>query len=662
MSLSTILKYCCIAVCFFTSAQLYANDSIYEARRLAYIDSSLLSSSDHKLCIQAYANGTVDLNLITDILQEIPTRSTADFQLVKLVRTLFLTNGLYDSLIYNTIDTFPYWLTKGDILRGYWSENHMIMWMSCDWLLHEKFGRPIDANLETRLKHYLRMKIKYGYYEFFSTVYAPYSLSGLLNLADFAQDAEIKSLATQAAVRLLRDLLMVTNDQGVIYAVAGRNYYGSYNSPYNKNHTSLIYLLTGKGERPRNPSHSGSFLATSTLQVDSIVSTWIPTLDTLYKIGHSLDSALILHGTQSPLDKMMFLWSGGGYFHPKVAYQSAELLTDSAIWMHVDFTPFRAFQSFTSAQILEIAEGLPAVSMSTVICGQDVAIFKSNQVVLSSVQDFWKGKQGYQQYPCVANVGTTAVYTASGRVSSNWNDRPADNANDHFPNAVQQKNVALLMYWPEPGNILLKSADVGLHFRDADFDEVRNDSLWLLGRQGSGYVAVRRSCIGEIDNVRACPTVNAQSWVIVVGDSAMYGNFDNFQDVVVQAAFSDSYYYDSVANQNVYYASVTVDTIELEYTWARDSVVTGIVEVINMDAALNVYPNPTNHTATITYHNTTNTVASFKVVNLMGQTFLKGGLEQASKQIDTSHWPEGMYLVVVEQNGSRAVKRLVKME
>jgi hypothetical protein len=416
------------------------------------------------------------------------------------------------------------------------------------------------------------------------------------------------------------------------------------------------------GERPTKPSHSGSFLATSTLQVDSIISSWRPTLDTLYRIGHSLDSAFILHGDQSKLDKTIFLWSSGGYFHPKVAYQSAELLTDSAIWMHVDFTPFRVFQSFTPTQILEIAEGLPAVSMSTVICGQDVAIFKSNQVVLTSVQDFWKGKQGFQQYPCVANVGTTAVYTGSGKVDSDWYNRPSDNANDHFPNAVQQKNVALLMYWPEPGNFLLKSADVGLHFRDADFDEVRNDSLWLLGRQGSGYVAVRRSCIGEIDNVRACPTVNAQSWVLVVGDSAMYGSFDNFQDVVVQAAFNESFYYDSVANQNVYYASVTVDTIELEYTWTRDSVVTGIAEIKNMDDALNVYPNPTSNITTITYNNSTNSPATLKVVNLMGQTLLESNLEQHSKQIDTSNWPEGMYLIVVEQNGSRAVKRLAKME
>lgn len=52
---------------------------------------------------------------------------------------------------------------------------------------------------------------------------------------------------------------------------------------------------------------------------------------------------------------------------------------------------------------------------------------------------------------------------------------------------------------------------------------------WILGREGSGYVAVRRNCTSEINGVRACTNPDGQTWVIMVGNSDMYGSFDAFE-------------------------------------------------------------------------------------------------------------------------------------
>ncbi len=659
MQMSKYLAAACFMACLFNSQSLLANDSIYEQRRLAYINNSLNTINNDVITIQAYANGAADTALINELINRIPTKSTSDFDLVKLVRVLFLTNGTQDSLILPGIENIPYWLTKGDTLRGYWSENHMIMWMSCNFLLKEKYGFAADTALETRLKHYLNLKIKYGFYEFFSPVYAPFSLSGLLNLADFAQDPQIKSLATQAAVRLLKDLLLVTNDKGVMFAVAGRSFYSKYDNAYDENHSSLIYLLTGMGDAPTRASHSGGFLATSTLQVDSIVSSWKPLLDTTYYMGHSLDSGLILNSSQRTLDKTIFTWSSGGYFHPTVAFQTAQLLTDSMIWFHVDFEAFRIFSTFSPQAVLELSESVPAVSMSTVISGQQVSIFKQNQVTLSSLNNFWPGKVSYQQYPCMANVGTTAVYTASGIPTTDWYDRNSDNSNDHLPYITQEKNVALLMYRPEPNNILLKSTDVALHFKDADFDEVRNDSLWLLGREGNGYVAVRRSCVGQINNERACAAAEGQSWVIVVGDSSMYGTFDDFEDVILQAQFSEEWYNDSLTNERVYYASVTVDSIELEYAWRRD-LPSGIEGVGENNTNFKVYPNPTDNVVNIAFENPLGLETNIQVTNMLGQVVHTAAIEGTQVQVQTQDWPDGVYLIMVEQQGTKSVERLVK--
>ncbi|CAN5407790.1 hypothetical protein BH09BAC1_BH09BAC1_13230 [soil metagenome] len=428
------LKAFSLILCLFAAPCLFANDTIYENRLQTYRDSALTVTTDlDNIAIQAYATGVVDTALINALLATIPTNPTFDFRLVQLVRVLFLTNGTYDNIIYPAIDTLPFWLTPGDTLRGYWSENHTIMWMSSNWLLHEKYGRAIDTALHTRLVHYLNLKIKYGFYESFSPTYAPYCFSGLVNLADFAQDAQIKALATQAAVRLLRELLKMTNDKGAMMAIAGRAYPGNFQEAYNHNHAHLIYLLTGMGERPVGASHAGSFLSTSSLEVDSISSTWTPTLDTSYIVGHSIDSSLILNSVLRPLDKVISQWSSGLYFHPKVAFESANFIINNQLWHHVDLASFRDFETFSATTIDDIANSLTAVSMSSALCQQHVFIYKHHSVTLTSMRDFWKGKQGFQQYPIMANAGTTAVYTASGLVKEDWNTRAHDNANDHLP-------------------------------------------------------------------------------------------------------------------------------------------------------------------------------------------------------------------------------------
>ena len=168
----------------------------------------------------------------------------------------------------------------------------MIMWMSSDWLLHEKYGKIVDSTLDQRLRHYLHLKVQYGFYEFNSSVYGPYCLSGLLNLADFSQDVEIKTLATQAAQRLLKSFLLETNDKGTYFPVAGRNYYGKYDTPYDQNHNNLIYLLTGFGEAPSQASHAGGFLSTSSIPVDSVINSWTPIVNTHFTLGHTLQDGI----------------------------------------------------------------------------------------------------------------------------------------------------------------------------------------------------------------------------------------------------------------------------------------------------------------------------------------------------------------------------------
>ena len=632
----------------------------FEDRRQQYITSAIGNPNGNAITIQAYESVTVDQSELDDIYAEMETRSTIDFQIVKLVRVMFLGGGTYDAQIVPQLNLVPYWVNYGDTLRGFWSENHMVMWMSSDWLIHERTGRPIDANLENRLKHYLQLKIDHGFYEFFSSTYAPYCLSGILNLADFSEDLEIKTLAIAAAKRLLSELLLVTNDQGVFFPAAGRNYTSKYENPYGQNHNSLIWLLTGLGEQPLWASHSGGFLATTSVDFSEVTSSWVADIDTVLPIGHSLDSGMILNQNQAHVDRMMFQWSSGAYFHPDVVTESVQLIVDSNLWEHVDFALLAPLAGQPVENYQGISEALDELSMSSVISGQNVAIFKKGNVVLTSIQDFWKGKVGYQQWPLAANVGVTAVYTASGEVDEDWNVRNRNNSNAHLPYVEQQHNVALLMYRPQEVSALLGFTDktVALHWPDTAFDQIEEDGMWLLGRQAEGYVAARRSCIAEVNGHRACPIESGQTWVIVVGNDEMYGNFSNFQSTVTQSQFTESWNINANGD-SVYYASIAMDSIWIEHYW-QPLVNTGISESVSSVPNFQMWPNPTHENVKISLESFNGDV-QISAVNSLGQSvYNKSISNHAQLTMPVSSWPTGLYSITIRDDEKQWTERLIK--
>ena len=630
----------------------------FEARRAQYIDSALTNFNSHSMCVEAYANVTVTQSELDSIYAVMQTRSTIDFQIVKLIRVMMLGGGAYDAQIIPQLNSIPYWINHSDTTRGYWSENHMIMWMSSDWIMHEYTGRAADATLEQRLKHYLNLKIDYGFYEYFSNTYAPYSLSGLLNLADFAQDQEIKSLAIAASKRLMKDLLMVTNNQGVFYPVAGRSYPGKYMSAHGQNHSSLIWLLTGLGPAPSKASHAGAFLASTSIDFTEVSDSWTSNLDTLYSFGHTLQEGYVINEDLSPLDRTIFQWSSGTYFHPEVVMETVNLLNDSAMWNHVDFEIINIFAGFPVEQYPSITEGLSAVTYTN-NTNASVAIFKNGPVTLSSNEDFFKGKVGFQQWPVCANSGTSAVFTASGRVEENWKHRNTDNANYHLPYVDQSHNVALIMYRPEELSpvVPFSNKDVALYWVDSIYDEIVEDGMWLMGREDDGYVAVRRSCTGEIDDVRACETDAGQSWVIVVGNDDMYGSFSNFQSTISASQFVEEWLV-TLSGDSTYHASIQMDTIFIEHFWDPLEFV-GIGEQVMADE-INVWPNPVGDVLNIGLEELSAPL-EMTIVDIAGREILRFTQNNKNETIDVSAWPSGMYFLIGNDGHERTFSsKLIK--
>lgn len=656
-------------ICFFTFSLNFSfsqNSVEYENRREAYIDNALLSPNGNIIALEAYRDLPITQSFLDDIYDVMYTKSTIDFDLVKLVRVLFLTDGSYDNEILESFEDLPFWVNNYDTIRGYWSENHMIMWMSSNWLLHESYGKDIDPNLEQRLKHYLKIKIQYGFYEFFSGIYMPYTLSGLLNLADFAQDPEIKENARLAALRLISELLLVANNEGVFYPAAGRSSHEKYSDPYTHSTFHLIYLLTGFGEEPFGVTHGSSFLATSDFDVSSVVDAFTENVDTVFQIAHSMDSVRIIHDSLAYVDRMMMQWSSGCYFHPDFALETATLITDSNMWEHLDFTDFSIAGDIDLSLVEGIAQSFSSISESTVLTGVDVAIFKNKNVGMASTQDYWKGNLGYNQIPFAATVGKTAVLIISGEFTTNWAGISKANRNDHLPYINQKSNVALVMYRGKEKVSLFGETipDVMLQWYEDDFDETEESGYWLFGRQNDNFVAVRRHCQDTREGTYTCNERAGQTWIFIVGNEDMYGSYEDFKDLALASNYETEWYQDASSGDWVYASSIDFDTTSINYEWFEEERFLSINNAQSFNSErINLYPNPANDFVNIEMIDIDFQQVKLSIFNNLGQqVYAQNITENKSElQINVANWSDGVYFIKIEsENDQVDFKKFIK--
>ena len=126
---------------------------------------------------------------------------------------------------------------------------------------------------------------------------------------------------------------------------------------------------------------------------------------------------------------------------------------------------------------------------------------------------------------------------------------------------------------------------------------------------------------------------------------------------VNQSQFSDSWYYDSINEQSVYYATVTFDTTTIEYAWRVDSLISSISEVPAV-GGFKLYPNPTQSEVTIELENNS-LPATISVYNMVGQMIYAEQSNTGTQRIATNAWPEGLYMIQIEQGGQRYMQKLM---
>ncbi len=511
-------------------------------------------------------------SLINSLTASYEDGNKADFTLINMVRVLFLSD-LYDSQIFASIDraNFPFWLESGEDQHIYWSENHMIMWLSSDWLLNQYKGLASDENLRLKIVHFLELKRDYGFYELLSPNYFPYTLSALLNLVDFAEDSELQQLAEVAVNRLLTEVLWVTNDKGVFFSAAGRSNTDKYLNAYTANHSKVINILTGLGVTPLSASAASAFISTSDMDLTSVIESWKPVENMqITAAGHGLGDNV--NSMVSKEDRVLFQWSMGGYFHPTTWDDTFWGINHYSLENHESFEDFGGFAS--SSIIKALGKNIiPTFTRGSDLSNLDIDVYKHNGVVLSSLDTHYGGYMGFQTWPWVATVDDIAVWTQSGEVKAEFKDRTNSTNNTHLPKVMQKNNLVMAVYWPNSeisaGNLFgAMDTTVALHWPTDEFDEIVEDGRWIIGRKNTSYIAVLRDCASKVNGQYACSGNNGrQMWGTYVGNAETYQSFDNFVDVIGRSSYYNSLDFHFSCFCNRYHVILSVDGNKIDHYW-----------------------------------------------------------------------------------------------
>lgn len=564
--------------------------------------------------------------------------TNSDFAIVILVRILFLTAkttaaDYYDDMVLPVLQSEQYWYTteegvvNDDTMN---TENHMILWMSSAWLLQEREGWDMkDATLRQRLVHYLNLKIQYGFYEFLSITYLPFTFGALLNLVDFCQDSEIRGLAETAVRKLVSDYLLFVNDKGIHFTAAGRDYSKRFvDEPYTQFLDGILYVLTGLGKLDRRGIGFSCFLTTSGIDFSAEVSQWQASVDTTYTYGHTLEDSFDINAKLNKYDRTVFQMSQGISYLYESAVCSLDLFSfgmnahiytlayigayahPATIADTVDFLnhygPLSLGSNFSlggdslprSDETVPMSKLFTRLTFGTVWSGNSIQVYRQRGSMLTSVSNFWPGLVGGQTFPWMAVADDTPIWTQSGIVTEKWLSRNDRILNSHLPSVVQKDNMALIVYKPQQPMALNVLGHVTLHWPESRFDETRtvsssvvktstgifgsilesvlsllskpNDKSgsWILGRKGASYAAVYRPCGDAKDKgwFSCHGTFGRQVWAVVVGDIKRYGSFDAFASTIERSTVEETYHR-RFLRKPLYVTSLSKESVRLQHDW-----------------------------------------------------------------------------------------------
>lgn len=571
-----------------------------EERKRTYININKNNQDRYSIILKAFDNEDLNTDLLNNCISiyklNKEKKKDNDFEMLILIRILYFINKNNlenNEIIHNTlIELFKeqeFWLKKNEIHSCFWSENHMICYLS-SWYLWNQYNNTTNDICNKLLNTFLDVKIKYMYYEFFSQVYNMYTLSALLNIYDFTNNIEIKNKTKQCIEILIQQFSEVITLNGTLFCASGRCYNNYKISSQNNNCNKLLYLITGLCNE-NGISPVGSFFATSSFKHIQDNNNYHFKYEKIYNISHGQNEFKEIYKNLSKYDRTIFQWSAGNYFNSENIDDTKMLIDDYELWGHSHFKldPYKTILEVIPKSMMVSTANNDTFSLLTEgspLCNIKYHIYNNNYYSLTSIENYNKGKLGAQQFPWVANVGGVSVFTQSGKIST-IGDLNEVIGNSHLPYIKQQSNIIMAMY--NQDDIIKKlisyfkiKIDLNVYLKwnnfDNEFKFVKNN--WFFGEKITNnkkvYIAVYSSNGIKLNSVSndIYNDSDRQGWVAILGDDDEYNSLTTFKDIILKDCIvnfkvlkSKNIFYKYLNLNTSYYGSVSFKNIKFDMKW-----------------------------------------------------------------------------------------------
>lgn len=490
--------------------------SAYEARRAAYLAHSATGGSSYSQLArlelgQPFVRAEVDR--LCDFMDA--RKDTADFKATALLRLVYLhgTNPAIPQDLRDrarrTLLGFRYWIDEPNPdEQVFWSENHYLMYAAAEYLAGQLYptevfgnsgltGAQHRAKALPRLARWLRERARHGYSEWCSPVYYPHDVSPLLNLIDFAQDAEVATRASIALDLLLFDLARLTH-KGSFGLTAGRVYEEHKLSGRGQSIADLIEVLWGTrgGWADRGSTGATPFVTSRRYRVPHVLlaiglDEGRDRVVERARVGVSFAQAAAEGIGFTDLEDGLFWWRQGGYMAPEAIGLSRRMIEAWGLWDHETFSVLKPLRSLPEPLLVAASQALGPASRGSLLGGANLYAFQTPDAQLSSAIDYQAGRLGVQQHAWQATLDLDAAVftTAPGNLGlqggvTRWTGSTS------LPLISQHEDVALILYNPPTAWRVVFPRETHALFPRAAFDEVVEQGRWVFGRKGKGYVAL----------------------------------------------------------------------------------------------------------------------------------------------------------------------------
>lgn len=484
----------------------------------------------------------------------------ADFRLIVLIKTYLSYKELLSKETIQKIEHamlhFKYWMDEpGQDGMCFWSENHQILFHSCEYLTGDIFhdqiflndgrlGRDKKERAHTKIHRWLDYKLKYGFIEWHSNTYYEEDIAPLVMLVDFSDDPLMIEKSKMVLDLLFLDMAMHSY-QGYFVATSGRCYEMQKKDVLMHDTNDILTHAFGLQKKDYDYSRLSSlFILSKNYQVPKVIQEIAKDQNqVIIKDSMGLDLSEINHEIKNDEidDKGMLLWQMEAFTNT----ESIEMTMDIFNAWQLKENNFLRDLNAVNIKPLRKLRLLPLVVKILNPATQGVAIerantytFKTKDFMLSTAQNYHPKKFGDQQHIWQATLkgGITIFSTHPG---SPMFDDAARNFSPSYwvgnginPYAIQDENKLFIMYDLSPRKGYLerhRQKFVHFYIPFKKFDQVVKHDQKLYLESKDSYVAILMSDAYDIKDDEEIIIHGIYSqFVVILGSKDINQSFDSF--------------------------------------------------------------------------------------------------------------------------------------